>query len=284
MRKNKQRDYVLKPFTQHRKGKTTSLERTDLRFCDDPQPEVIFEGRSFCLTGVFEFADGNRNQCEEAIRARGGACWQHPSRHLDFLVIGTFIEASWAHEGYGRKIETTVELKKDGATCKIISETRLAEALKRAPELPEERRVSVGAQSRGEQIVQLRRELDELRKAQGATVEILRAELDPAALDRLISRLRNAGVNLDGQILNLPAQGKPIAGKTFVLTGTLPTMTREEATAKIEAQGGKVAGSISKKTDFVLAGAEAGSKLIKAQELAVKILDQAEFLKMCGPD
>jgi len=74
----------------------------------------------------------------------------------------------------------------------------------------------------------------------------------------------------------------PFAGKTFVLTGTLPSLTREEATAKIEALGGKVTGSVSKKTDFVLAGAEAGSKLTKAQELGVKILDEAAFLKMCS--
>ena len=65
-----------------------------------------------------------------------------------------------------------------------------------------------------------------------------------------------------------------------MLTGTLPTLTREEATAKIEAAGGKVTGSVSKKTDFVLAGAEAGSKLAKAQELGVKILTEAEFLNM----
>jgi DNA ligase (NAD+) len=71
------------------------------------------------------------------------------------------------------------------------------------------------------------------------------------------------------------------AGKVFVLTGTLPTLTREEATAKIEAAGGKVSGSVSKKTDFVLAGAEAGSKLTKAQDLGVKILDEAEFLRLC---
>jgi DNA ligase (NAD+) len=76
--------------------------------------------------------------------------------------------------------------------------------------------------------------------------------------------------------------GAPFTGKTFVLTGTLPTLTREAATAKIEAAGGKVTGSVSKKTDFVLAGAEAGSKLTKAQELGVKILDEAEFLKMWG--
>ncbi len=81
-----------------------------------------------------------------------------------------------------------------------------------------------------------------------------------------------------GQAVRAPI----FAGKTFVLTGTLPTLTREEATAKIEALGGKVSGSVSKKTDFVLAGEEAGSKLTKAQELGVKILDEAEFLKMCG--
>ena len=68
------------------------------------------------------------------------------------------------------------------------------------------------------------------------------------------------------------------AGKTFVLTGTLPTLTREEATAKIEALGGKVSGSVSKKTDYVLAGEEAGSKLTKAQELGIRILDEKEFL------
>jgi DNA ligase (NAD+) len=65
-----------------------------------------------------------------------------------------------------------------------------------------------------------------------------------------------------------------------VLTGTLPTLTREEATAKIESLGGKVTGSVSKKTDFILAGDEAGSKLDKAQELGLKILDEAVFLKM----
>jgi DNA ligase (NAD+) len=72
------------------------------------------------------------------------------------------------------------------------------------------------------------------------------------------------------------------AGRTFVLTGTLPTLTREEATAKIESLGGKVTGSVSKNTDFVLAGEEAGSKLDKAQQLGIRILNESEFLKMYG--
>ena len=74
----------------------------------------------------------------------------------------------------------------------------------------------------------------------------------------------------------------PFSGKTFVLTGTLPGMSREEASAKIESLGGKVTGSVSGNTDFVLAGEEAGSKLDKAQKLGVKIISEKEFLEMCG--
>ena len=100
---------------------------------------------------------------------------------------------------------------------------------------------------------------------------------------RVLNRLQEFGIHPVGSIKNqnnADAGTSPFLGKTFVLTGTLPTLTREEATAKIEAAGGKVTGSVSKKTDYVLAGTEAGSKLTKAQELGVKILDEAEFLKI----
>lgn len=72
----------------------------------------------------------------------------------------------------------------------------------------------------------------------------------------------------------------PLAGKTFVLTGALSSITREEATEKIEALGGHVSTSVSKKTDYVLAGAEPGSKFDKAKELGIRIVDEAAFRKM----
>ncbi len=98
----------------------------------------------------------------------------------------------------------------------------------------------------------------------------------------LLNRLRQAGVNFASALYKPQAAQGPFAGKTFVLTGTLPTLKREEAAAKVEALGGKVSGSVSKKTDYVVAGEDAGSKLEKAQKLGVKIIDEAEFLKLCG--
>jgi DNA ligase (NAD+) len=99
---------------------------------------------------------------------------------------------------------------------------------------------------------------------------------------KVLARIRELGITPQNEKVGGARPEGLFAGKTFVLTGTLPTMTREEATAKIEAAGGKVSGSVSKKTDFVLAGAEAGSKLEKAQQLGVRILNEAEFLKVCG--
>ena len=78
--------------------------------------------------------------------------------------------------------------------------------------------------------------------------------------------------------------GTTFAGKTFVLTGTLPTMTRDEAKALIEQAGGKVTGSVSKKTSYVLAGEEAGSKLAKAESLGVTVIDEPELQRMLGED
>ncbi len=95
-----------------------------------------------------------------------------------------------------------------------------------------------------------------------------------AANRKLVERLREAGLTLTGQ---KKQRGTKLAGKTFVLTGTLAHFTRDEAKKMIEDAGGKVTGSVSKKTDYVLAGADAGSKLDKAKELGVKVIDEKEM-------
>ena len=93
----------------------------------------------------------------------------------------------------------------------------------------------------------------------------------------VIAELRRLGVHWEE---GASRQSGALSGKTFVLTGTLPTLSRDEARARIEAAGGKVSGSVSKKTDFVVAGAEAGSKLAKAQELGIALLDEAGLLDL----
>jgi DNA ligase (NAD+) len=95
-----------------------------------------------------------------------------------------------------------------------------------------------------------------------------------AANRKLIERLREAGLTLTGQ---KKRRGTKLAGKTFVLTGTLAHFTRDEAKKMIEDAGGKVTGSVSKKTDYVVAGADAGSKLDKATQLGVKVIDEKEL-------
>jgi DNA ligase (NAD+) len=100
-----------------------------------------------------------------------------------------------------------------------------------------------------------------------------------AANRKLVERLREAGLRLTGQ---KKERGTKLAGKTFVLTGTLKHFTRDEAKKMIEDAGGKVTGSVSKKTDYVVAGADAGSKLDKAKELGVNVIDEREMEELAG--
>ena len=106
-----------------------------------------------------------------------------------------------------------------------------------------------------------------------ALVEFFASPETRALCDRLLS------FGVSGEAVS-EERGNLFEGLTFVLTGTLPTMTRDEASAIIKANGGKVSGSVSKKTSYVLAGDEAGSKLTKARELGVTVISEAEFLRM----
>ncbi|HLI97986.1 MAG TPA: NAD-dependent DNA ligase LigA [Candidatus Baltobacteraceae bacterium] len=126
--------------------------------------------------------------------------------------------------------------------------------------------------------------LEELQQSEGIGPEVASSTklfFEQKANRAMVERLRAAGVVMTAPKRARGADGK-FAGKTFVLTGTLPSLTREEATELIVQAGGKVTGSVSKKTDFVVAGTEAGSKLSKAEQLGIDIIDEADLRKLLG--
>ncbi len=120
-------------------------------------------------------------------------------------------------------------------------------------------------------------ELERVNEVGPRVAAAIREFFDEARNVELVERLRVAGLTFTAEKRKKSSQ---LEGLTFVLTGTLEGMTREEASAKIEAAGGKVTGSVSKKTNYVVAGAEAGSKLDKAQSLGVKVLDEAGLVEL----
>ncbi|MEO6058222.1 MAG: BRCT domain-containing protein, partial [Gemmatimonadales bacterium] len=123
-------------------------------------------------------------------------------------------------------------------------------------------------------------EINEVPGVGGAIAEAVVAFFaEPRNLE-LVGRLQAAG--LTGREPRAAAAGGPLAGRAYVLTGTLPTLARAEATELIEGAGGRVASSVSRKTDAVVAGADAGGKAEKARTLGVEIIDEAELLRRVG--
>ena len=98
----------------------------------------------------------------------------------------------------------------------------------------------------------------------------------------LIARLREHGLQFEEEGPDPREADGALKDKTLVLTGTLPNLTREDATERIEAAGGKVTGSVSKKTDYLVAGADPGSKMAKAEKTGTEILDEEGLLKLLG--
>ena len=120
-------------------------------------------------------------------------------------------------------------------------------------------------------------ELQDIPDIGGITAKSIREWFDNEQSQHQIRLLREAGVSFES---GESVKDRRFAGLTFVLTGTLPTYTRDEAAEIIESFGGKVSGSVSKKTSYVLAGEAAGSKLSKAQALGINIIDETRFIEM----
>jgi DNA ligase (NAD+) len=118
-------------------------------------------------------------------------------------------------------------------------------------------------------------EIDAIYEIGPAVAESVHAWFNDPANLKLVERLKAAGVRVEEE--DTGPRSAEFQGQQFVLTGALESMTRDEAKAAIEARGGRVTGSVSKKTSVVVAGKEAGSKLEKAQELGVEVIDEAEF-------
>jgi DNA ligase (NAD+) len=125
---------------------------------------------------------------------------------------------------------------------------------------------------------------DELVEVEGIGPIMARTIEETLAEDRtreLIRRFEAANLRMRDDRPDTPVDG-PLVDKTLVLTGTLPNLTRDDAKQRIEAAGGKVTGSVSKKTDYLVAGADPGSKLTKAQELGTEVLDEESLLALLG--
>jgi DNA ligase (NAD+) len=123
---------------------------------------------------------------------------------------------------------------------------------------------------------------EEIERTPGIGPVLARTIAETLAEERtrdLIERLRRHGLRME-QEGPPPAPAGPLAGKALVLTGTLPGLSREEATERIEAAGGKVTGSVSKRTAYVVAGADPGTKLEKAEQLGTPVLDEAGLLAL----
>ena len=185
--------YVLKPYKSSAKNKSAKLIPSSKEFLDTPAPEIVFQGRSFCFTGVFSFADGDRNQCEAETKLRGGFCYERPNRALNYLVVGNYAEPSWGHGSFGRKIMAVLDFKSSGAKCQIISEELWVKSLQATPESPQGK-TTVQGRSKSEQLVQLQQDLDQLKRNQQLLIDALQKELSPSDYGELLKRLHESGV------------------------------------------------------------------------------------------
>ena len=187
----------------------------------------------------------------------------------------------------GRRHRNFAELKESEILRAVLRRAELEDEKER--ESPNSKKNPAKDEAEKERRKARRVEIDaEIAALNGGVLAGVPSELGPAVAGsvltffasepgkRLLAKLKTLGIDPQGTVMTAGV----FTGRTFVLTGTLPTMKREEAEQKILAAGGKVSGSVSKKTSYVLAGEEAGSKLEKAKALGVAVIDEAEFLRL----
>ena len=246
------------------------------------------------------------------MRCTGRSCLAKDSRSMAYFIskdamnmegFGPSAIESLISEGYIKSIPDIYDLKdhrekliEDGTIGKEKSVDNVLAAIEKSKDNDIDRLITgLGIRNVGKQSAKVLAKsygsIDALAKAKeddlkmlpdfGDVVasDIVAYFSDPKNLDD-IRRLKEAGVNMVSKAGENRVDSR-FEGKTFVLTGTLPSMTRDEASAIIESFGGKTSSSVSKKTDYVLAGEAAGSKLTKAQNLGVTIIDEDTFRKMC---
>jgi NAD-dependent DNA ligase len=211
---------------------------------DDPPPHIELVLRSFCFTGKFEF--GSRIECQRVVTSAGGLIHKYPICGTNYLVIGEVGSRDWIHSNSGRKIERAIEIREEGHPIKLISERHWRGCI------------------------------DACAKPQ-RPLELATIVPDVTVANVLATARSDAGIAPAEQVCE-----QVLAGKTIVVTGTLEKFDRQEIEQLIIKLGGKASGSVSKKTSFVVAGENAGSKLDKAKELGVKVLTEEEFLKEIG--
>ena len=246
------------------------------------------------------------------MRCTGDSCLAKDSRSMAYFIskdamnmegFGPSAIEALISEGYIKSIPDIYTLKdhrekliEDGTIGKEKSVDNVLAAIERSKENDIDRLITgLGIRNVGKQsakvLARKYASMEELMNASEdelktlpdfgdvVTSEIVSYFKEPKNRD-IIERLKEAGVNMSSLAAS-KKQDSRFEGKTFVLTGTLPSMTRDEASAIIESFGGKTSSSVSKKTDYVLAGEAAGSKLTKAQDLGVAIIDEDEFKRMC---
>jgi DNA ligase (NAD+) len=281
--------YVIGPILEDRTGVEKPYRPPeDCPSCGEPVEKVAGEVALFCVNAACP-AQLVRNV--EHFASRGA---------MDVEGLGIKLADQFVHEGLlediGDLYSLTVEklLQLEGFAEKKAE--NLVAALDRTRLCPLSRLINaLGIRGVGEVVAgQLADRYQDLDAIAGAGLEELESiegigpAIGAAIVDwfkaprnmRVVEKLRRAGVWPRSEPMMGDRQAGVLSGKTFVITGTLPSMTRQEAKALIEEHGGKVAGSVSSRTDFLLAGAEAGSKQRRAQELGVAEIDESTLLSM----